>query len=179
MLYCGLRPEETAALQGRHIDRKNKIMHIEQALNRDGRIGKTKSKAGKREIPIPNLLLKLLPKTDPFDFVFKSAQGRPLNHRIMFIMWHNFKREMNINAGCNVYRNKLIAPYPIAQDLVPYCYRHTFCTDLRDAEVPQSVISYLMGHENISTTNIYTHMTDEQMTRTVARMDAYHQKVGE
>jgi site-specific recombinase XerD len=49
----------------------------------------------------------------------------------------------------------------VAPDLVPYCLRHTFCTDLQAKGVELKVASYLMGHSNISVTaDIYTHITD-------------------
>ena len=45
-------------------------------------------------------------------------------------LWQACKREMNISMGCKVYRNALVPPYPLADDIVPYCLRHTYCTDL-------------------------------------------------
>lgn len=46
--------------------------------------------------------------------------------------------------------------------LVPYCLRHTYCTDLQRAGVPLNVAKYLMGHSDISVTaNIYTHTTED------------------
>lgn len=41
------------------------------------------------------------------------------------------RREMNIALGCRVYRNELLSPFPLAEDFVPYCLRHTYCTDLQ------------------------------------------------
>ncbi len=50
----------------------------------------------------------------------------------------------------------------MAPDLVPYCLRHTYCTDLQAKGVSLKMASYLMGHSDISVTaNIYTHVTDE------------------
>lgn len=49
----------------------------------------------------------------------------------------------------------------VASDFVPYCLRHTFCTDLQKKGMPINVAKYLMGHSDISVTaNIYTHITD-------------------
>ena len=49
-------------------------------------------------------------------------------------MWHSFLREMNVKAGCEVYRNAVKEP-KVADDLVPYCFRHSFATDLKDANI--------------------------------------------
>jgi len=60
----------------------------------------------------------------------------------------------------------------VAPDLVPYCLRHTYCTDLQTNGVPLKVASYLMGHANISVTaNIYTHVTDGAISDAAALID--------
>jgi integrase len=175
MLYCGLRPQETAALQGRHINTKTMEITIEQALKSDGTIGTTKTGAGKRIVPIDPELLSYLPETKAFDFVFRSAKGLPLNNLSMQKLWRSFKRQMNINAGCKVYRNQLIPPYPIADDLTAYHLRHTFCTDMQDAGVDINVAKDLMGHANISVTaNIYTHLTDDKRKQAAEKMATFH-----
>jgi integrase len=132
-------------------------------------------------------------------FVFKSAQGCPLNNKTWNDMWNSFKRSMQITAGCKVCQTvykggkkvkvvksilpedlkpcapyTLVPPYPIADDLVPYCFRHTFCTDLQDAGVPINVAKDLMGHSSISVTaKIYTHMTDAQMKQTSEKLASF------
>lgn len=64
---------------------------------------------------------------------------------------------MDIHMGAKLYRNKIIES-KVAEDLTPYCLRHTFCTDLQKAGVPINVAKELMGHADIQTTaNIYTH----------------------
>ena len=71
-------------------------------------------------------------------------------------------REMNIAMGCALYRNRLMPPYPLAEDLVPYCFRHTFCTNLQKKGVDIRTAQYLMGHSDIRmTANIYTHADEE------------------
>ena len=187
MLYCGLRPQEASALHGRHIDRKNMVIIVEQAW-KDGYVGKTKTNAGKRTVPIPPQLLPYLPKVDPFDYMFKSSgrikghgkgrrrePGLPLNQSNARRLWESFKREMNIAAGCKVYNNALVPPYPIADDLTPYSYRHTFGCDCAVAGMDIDLLSKLMGHSNISTTSkYYLHLTDERLDQAAALMGSYH-----
>jgi integrase len=182
MLYCGLRPQETAALQGRHINLKTMQITIEQSLKADGTIGATKTGAGRRVIPIPPQLAAVLPKVTPFDFIFKSPQGRSLaseyGKKLMNDMWHSFKREMNIAAGCRIYRNQLIPPFPVANDLVPYYYRHTFATDAVTAGIDIETLQKLMGHASISVTaKFYTHMTETRLNQAAAKLTAYHDEM--
>ena len=75
------------------------------------------------------------------------------------ITWEVFKRKINIAMGCAVYRNKLIPPYPLADDIVQYCLRHTYCTNLAKKGIDIRTAQKLMGHTDIRmTANIYTHI---------------------
>ncbi|MCD7843955.1 MAG: site-specific integrase, partial [Clostridiales bacterium] len=57
------------------------------------------------------------------------------------------------------------------EELVPYCLRHTFCTDLQRAGVSLNVAKYLMGHADVSVTaNIYTHTTEDVVEEAGERM---------
>ena len=58
MLYCGLRPQEAAALKYTDIDMINHRLTINRAIGADSAIKTTKSKAGMRTVPIPNILYK-------------------------------------------------------------------------------------------------------------------------
>jgi len=165
MLYTGLRPQETATLQWRNIDLKKKRMKIDTASEAlTNNIKEPKSAAGKREIPIPDILVESLLKVkgSPFDYVFvQPTTGNRHTKSSMRCLWHHFKRDLNIAMGTTVYRNQLIKPYAVADDLVPYCLRHTYCTDLQDAGIPINIAKEFMGHSDISTTSkIYTHKSE-------------------
>lgn len=163
LLYCGVRPGETRALDWRHIDFSNKLIHVQLANKaRTNMIGTPKSDAGVRDVPIPDKLLPDLKaeRRGPFEPVFvQPTTGKRHTKSSMTCLWNNFKRELDISMGAKVYRNKIIISL-VADDLVPYCLRHTYCTDLQDAGVPINVAKYLMGHSDISlTAKIYTHTT--------------------
>ena len=72
---------------------------------------------------------------------------------------------MNIELGCKTYRNKLIPPFPLADDLCSYCLRHTFCTNLQRRGVDIRTAQRLMGHSDIRmTANIYSHTGIEDIS---------------
>ncbi|MGN0710792.1 MAG: site-specific integrase [Anaerovoracaceae bacterium] len=147
MLYAGLRPGEAAALTWNNVDLKNRILNVEQNVKRDRTVGSPKTKNGYRKIPISenlyNHLVKI--KHGPFDYVCTNTKGGRLNSTSMQRMWDYFKNEMNIAMGCKTRKGRALPPYWVADDLVPYCFRHTFCTDLQDAGVPINVAKDLMG----------------------------------
>lgn len=161
LLYTGMRPGESAALTWSAIDFKSNEIRIYAALESGSkRIKAPKTQAGNRTIPLPEELrpVLLLMRGKPFTPVFTTQAGNPLNGDSMRRMWMGFKRELDIYMGAKLYRNKIIESV-VADDLVPYCLRHTYCTDMLAAGVPIQVVKTLMGHEDISTTaNIYTHV---------------------
>lgn len=160
MLYCGCRPSEAAEIKGMDITKieEKNVLHIRG----------TKSKNADRYVPIPNELYKRLPKVNKIDYMFKNEAGGKLSAGNRNVLWKHFRRDLNIAMGCEVYRNQLIPPFPVAPDLVPYCLRHTFCTDLQKKDVDIRMAQYLMGHADIKlTANIYTH-TDTEMIVKVA-----------
>lgn len=175
LLYAGLRPGETRALDWRHIDFNKRIIHVEQAMKAHTKdIGIPKTIAGIRDIPIKYELFTALSSAHgkPFDPVFtQPTTGKRHTEESMRSLWGNFKRHLDISMGASVYRNKIIV-HAIAPDLVPYCLRHTYCTDLQDAGVPINVARYLMGHNDISVTaKIYTHTTEKALDDVAKRIN--------
>ena len=91
--------------------------------------------------------------------------------------WNNFKRALDIQMGAKVYRNKIVQSV-VAEDLVAYCLRHTYCTDLQRAGVPINVAKYLMGHSDISVTSkIYTSMPPDVIDRAKESMDDFYSRL--
>ena len=165
LLYCGLRPGETRALDWRHVDFDRRVIRVEQAMKAaTSTIGATKSAAGMRDIPIPDILYAALLAAcqSPFEPVLtQPTTGKRHTTASMRCLWENFKRELDISMGATLYRNQIKISM-VAPDLVPYCLRHTYGTDLQNAGVPINIAKYLMGHGDISVTaNIYTHISDE------------------
>lgn len=182
MLYCGLRPQETAALQWRHIDLKNKVIKIDSAREaRTNEIKGPKSKAGTRKIPIPKSLLLGLQEakgqSSIFEYVFtQPTTGNRHTNSSMRCLWTSFKYALNVKMGTRVYRSQLIKPFAVADDLTPYCLRHTYCTDLQSAGVPLNIAREFMGHEDIAlTSKIYTHQSEDSFKLAAKMIDNFHE----
>jgi integrase len=178
LLFCGLRPAETRALDWRHIDFNYRRINIVVSMKADTTIiDSPKSAAGVRSVPVPDSLLAdfAAVKRDPFLPVFlQPTTGRRHTDTSMRCLWLNFKRELDIFLGASLYRNQIVIS-KLAPDLVPYCLRHTYGTDLQNAGVPINVAKYLMGHSDIGTTaNIYTDTSDKVINAAAVSINEYH-----
>lgn len=181
ILYCGLRPGETIPLQWKDIDFQTKVIHVKAALESGttDSFKAPKTAAGVRDVPIPLLLLTDLQcaQGGPFDFVFTQqlAANQKKHHTesSLYSYWKSFKKALDIHMGATVYRNQIIES-KVAEDLTPYCLRHTYCTDLQDAGVPLNIAKYLMGHDDVSVTaNIYTHTTAGAIQSAIEAIDKF------
>lgn len=165
MLYCGLRPSEVTRLQWKDINLKGRTLKV---------TGKTKTPAGNRTVPIPDSLLNQLVKGEPFDFICTTEDGNQHSKQSVDRLWRSFKRDLNISMGCETYRNKVLPPYRVADDLVMYNLRHTYCTDLEKAGIPINIARVLMGHSKISiTAEIYTHADSETYKDALDKINKY------
>lgn len=157
MYACGCRPAESAAVIYRDI--------IMQDEKRYLHIRGTKTSAADRYVPMPDNVWQLVPKhLAPTDPLSKTGKGNSLDEQARKRAWKSLCRDMNIQMGARTYRNKLIPPLPLADDLTTYCLRHTYCTNLQRRGVDIRTAQYLMGHADIKmTANIYTHTTLETL----------------
>lgn len=168
MYYCGLRPSEAVRVEGRDINLQTARLHVRG----------TKTKAADRYVPIPDELLRDLTGFEPFEPVFKNANGDHVTMRVVRTMWHEAKPKLAAIMGAEVVDGKIVGINPVAPDLKLYCLRHDYATRLQDAGVPINVARYLLGHADISTTSrIYTHESDESIAAAAEKINAY-QSVG-
>lgn len=164
ILKCGCRPEEAINLIGRDIDREKRLLHIRG----------TKTKNSDRYVPIPDALFDVISGVKPFDPISPNREGRKHTEASYNRLCAHLKRDMNISMGCKTYRNALIPPFPLADDFVPYCLRHTYCTDLCKAGIDVRIAQKLMGHANISVTaDIYTHADMNDIQEAGIKLNEY------
>lgn len=158
MLYCGCRPAEAMKCQASDIieEKGAPLLHIRG----------TKTANADRFVPIPDIFYTKLIKAAHSGYLALNQHGN--KHTTYSYRWavKALRREMNLSMGAKTYRNALLPPLPLAEDFVPYMFRHTYCTDLQKAGVDIRTAQKLMGHANISiTANIYTHVDRSEILK--------------
>lgn len=141
VLYgCGLRVSELVNLKLTDISWKEEFVRV---------IGKGNKQ---RLAPISTRALKQIEYYLPFrssidvkkgeeDYLFISKRGKHLSRITVF----HIVKVLAERAG-------------ITKDISPHTFRHSFATHLLERGANLRAIQVMLGHESISTTEIYTHM---------------------
>lgn len=176
MLYCGLRPQEVAVLQWKDISWTDSTLSVNKALKSNNSVGEPKSQSGIRIVPIPKDFMEELKaiKEQPFSYVCTQAGGDRHTKTSIRQMWKSFVYQLNKQMGCKTSQGgALIPPYPVADDLVMYCLRHTYGTDLIKYGVDIYDVKESMGHGSVTVTEGYTHKSDETLKRVADKINSY------
>ena len=139
---CGFRVSELANLKINDIDFNEKT----------GFIRKAKGKKD-RAFNIPNHLIEQLKeqaenqRKDNQEFLFTGPKGRISIRNIEKIV-----RKAAQKAGIN-------------KEVHPHTLRHSFATHLLEAGTDIRFIQELLGHSNLNTTQIYTHVSSKELKK--------------
>ena len=150
MYGCGLRVSELIGLLISDIYRKDGFLRI---------IGKGRKE---RLVPIGNSSLEILfqyiegarlhikPKPKCTDIVFLNSRGTGLTRQMVFLL----VKELAERNG-------------IHKSISPHTFRHSFATHLLEGGANLLAVQQMLGHASVSTTEIYTHITDDLLRETL------------
>lgn len=157
MLFCGCRPSEAEKAMGcdiRILSNGLPALHIRG----------TKTGNSDRVVPVPPEFYEHIRRVPADEPIAMTARGGRITENNRTRIWDSFTRQINIAMGCKMYRNALVPPFPLAPDLVPYCLRHEYCTELARRGIDVRIAQKLMGHSDIQlTANIYTNLNNEDI----------------
>ena len=147
ILYsCGLRVSEAANLQINQINEQEEIINI---------LGKGKKE---RIVPIRKSALKAV-KT----YISEVRNKHLVIDKKAVFIGKNGKRMSRQTLYNIVVNNAKLAG--IQKEIHPHTLRHSFATHLLDNGADLRVVQELLGHTNIGTTQIYTHVTTKTLVK--------------
>ncbi|MCR4848342.1 MAG: site-specific tyrosine recombinase XerD [Bacteroidales bacterium] len=150
MYGCGLRVSELIGLQISDIYREDGFLRI---------FGKGSKE---RLVPIGDSSLKILfqyiegarlhvtPKPKFTDIVFLNRRGTGLTRQSVFLL----VKELAERNG-------------IHKTISPHTFRHSFATHLLEGGANLLAVQQMLGHASVSTTEIYTHISDDLLRETL------------
>ncbi len=148
ILYgSGLRAQELVDLKITDVDYFNKTLLVHGKGNKE------------RLVPIHDTAINSIQ-----DYLFN---GRPemsvRNSNDLEWLFLNFKGGKISNRGVNLILEKELEHQSSTLKISPHSFRHSFATHLINNGVDLRVVQELLGHESLSTTQIYTKVSKEKL----------------
>ncbi len=145
---CGFRVSELINLKTKDLNFEEKVGYLRQAKGKKDRI-----------FNIPDFLIKDLKKyakkqkESGKEYFFSGPNGKLSDRNIQKIVRNAAKK-----AGIN-------------KEVHPHTLRHSFATHLLENGIDIRLIQELLGHADLSTTQLYAHISSEQIKKVKSPLD--------
>ncbi len=157
MYACGLRVSECAGLKISDINLKDRYLTV---------LGK---ESKERLVPFYKRCGQLI------DYYLNEARPEFIrkDHDILFVNQHGHPiSSRSIQLICEQSGEKA----GLSIHVHPHMIRHSFATHMLDNGADLRIVQELLGHENLSTTQIYTHVTTDRLKKVVDQAHPYAKK---
>lgn len=153
VLYgCGLRVSELITLRLSNLFFTEGFVKIVGKGNKERfvPIGSTAQKMVKLYVEGARATLKI--KKGEEDYVFLNRRGSHLTREMVFMLVKKWAKE----AG-------------VEKSISPHTFRHSFATHLVEGGADLRAVQQMLGHESITTTEIYTHLDSDYIRSNIAQ----------
>ena len=99
---------------------------------------------------IDEIRIHIAVKPGKEDFVFLNKRGNPISRVMVFLII----KDLAVKAG-------------IKKNISPHTFRHSFATHLIEGGADLRAVQEMLGHESITTTEIYTHLDRDYLRETI------------
>ena len=83
-------------------------------------------------------------------FLFLNRRGSKISRNMVFIIIKNISQKLNLD-----------------KKISPHTFRHSFATHMIEGGADLRAVQEMLGHESITTTEIYTHLNKEYLREVV------------
>lgn len=158
MYSCGLRVTETTELRITNIYDDVEFVRVIGKGNKERLIPIGESALKHIKSYKENYRTQLLPQKNCDDILFLNRRGGKLSRVMIFYII----KDITEKAG-------------IRKNIHPHTLRHSFATHLVEGGADLRAVQEMLGHESISTTEIYTHLDREFLRDTIHRFHPRYQ----
>ncbi|MGB4773662.1 MAG: site-specific tyrosine recombinase XerD [Daejeonella sp.] len=151
VLYgCGLRVTELTTLRISNLFLDIEFIKILGKGNKERLvpIGAEAVKFLKLFIEQVRVHIKIKPGKE--DFVFLNNRGNPISRVMVFLIIKDLAQKTGLR-----------------KDISPHTFRHSFATHLIEGGADLRAVQEMLGHESITTTEIYTHLDRDYLRQTI------------
>ena len=151
VLYgCGLRVSELIDLKISNINFKELYLKVDGKGNKTRFVPLARYTADLIKDYIENVRSKYKVNKKCEDILFLNSRGSSMSRVIVFIII----KELTEKAG-------------ISKKISPHTFRHSFATHLLQNGADLRYIQEMLGHSSITTTEIYTHLKNEELREVI------------
>lgn len=155
VLYgCGLRVSELINLRISNLHLEVEFIKIEGKGNKERLIPIGQQAIKYLKIYLEEVRPKLPIKSGSEDYVFLNRRGSPLTRVMVFIIIKD-----------------LAAKIGLKKKISPHTFRHSFASHLVEGGADLRAVQDMLGHESITTTEIYTHIDKDYLQSIITQ---YH-----
>ncbi len=151
MYGCGLRVSELVTLRLSNLFFDDGFVKVVGKGNKERLIpiGKTAINAVNQYVDGKRKLLKI--KKGEEDYVFLNRRGAHLTREMVFMLVKKWVKAAGIDKTVS-----------------PHTFRHSFATHLIEGGADLRAVQEMLGHESITTTEIYTHLDQDYLRTNIA-----------
>jgi len=155
---CGLRVSELVGLRMTQVHATEGFVQVVGKGNKE-RLVPVGGRALKHiRIYVDQVRVHLNIQPGARDIVFLSKRGGPVSRQSVFLLI----KALALKAG-------------VRKNISPHTFRHSFATHLVEAGADLRAVQEMLGHESITTTEIYTHLDRNYLADTLLK---YHPRSG-
>jgi integrase/recombinase XerD len=154
MYSCGLRVSEIVSLKISQLYLDVGFIRVVGKGNKERLVPIGKTAAKHINIYRQRIRTQMKPQKGSEDILFLNKRGKGLSRVMIFYII----RDLAVEAG-------------IKKNVSPHTFRHSFATHLIEGGADLRAVQDMLGHESITTTEIYTHLDRSFLRKT---LEQYH-----
>ncbi|WP_099371526.1 site-specific tyrosine recombinase XerD [Sphingobacterium sp. 1.A.5] len=153
MLYgCGLRVSELCNLKISNLFLDVEFIKVEGKGNKERLIPIGQQAIKYLKIYLEEIRVHQTIKAGKEDFVFLNRRGSPLSRVMIFLII----KDLAVKIG-------------LEKEISPHTFRHSFASHLVEGGADLRAVQDMLGHESITTTEIYTHIDKEYLQSVITQ----------